>query len=100
MQAVPIRATATAAIGAVVIFDAMAIGRSAGEHARTSNWLLVFSQIRRGKKVPWQERPGHSPPEVSPAPSWGCSSLGPSADDGQPALFVKEISTKFRATAL
>ncbi|MZP29393.1 divergent PAP2 family protein [Heliobacterium undosum] len=55
---------ATAAIGAVVIFDAMGIRRSAGEHARTINWILVFLRIRRGEDVPLKERLGHSPPEV------------------------------------
>ncbi|WP_170270399.1 divergent PAP2 family protein [Heliorestis acidaminivorans] len=49
----------------VVVFDAMGVRRSAGEHAKTINQLLNIMGFRRHPDDgPLKERLGHSPAEV------------------------------------
>ncbi|MBC9784272.1 divergent PAP2 family protein [Heliobacterium chlorum] len=55
----------SAVFSAVVIFDAMGVRRSAGEHAKTLNQLLQIFRFRRSDVMPLKERLGHSPLEVS-----------------------------------
>lgn len=54
----------SAVFAAVVLFDAMGVRRSAGEHAKTLNQLLKVLRFKRNEALPLKERLGHSPLEV------------------------------------